>query len=83
MEDVNVEVVVCRKRRKGVDDVDVGVSASYTALRDQLEVVDAIADATTDPIVLLSLKRQVEAIRQHVLALMIAKSRSSLNQTTL
>ena len=54
------EIAVCKKRRKGVNDSDVGTSASFTALQDELDAIDVSA---TDPIVVLNLKRQVKSIR--------------------
>ena len=66
------EIAVCKKRRKGVNDSDVGTSASFTALQDELDAIDVFA---TDPIVVLNLKRLVESIRQRILALMIMNSK--------
>ena len=66
------EIVVCKKRCKGVNDSDVGTSASFTALQDELDTIDVSA---TDPIVVLNLKRKVESIRQRILALMIMNSK--------
>ena len=54
------EIAVCKKRRKGVNDSDVGTSASFTALQDELDAIDVFA---IDPIVVLNLKRQVKSIR--------------------
>uniref|UniRef100_A0A2N9EVB0 Uncharacterized protein n=1 Tax=Fagus sylvatica TaxID=28930 RepID=A0A2N9EVB0_FAGSY len=40
---------LCGKRRKGLKDLDVGASATHTALMDQLSTLDAIAATTNDP----------------------------------
>ncbi|KAE8124936.1 hypothetical protein FH972_019775 [Carpinus fangiana] len=64
------EEVVFGKRRKGDNDTDVGASASYTELVDQLAAIQASMSATTkSPEVLLALKRQLMVIREHVLYL--------------
>jgi hypothetical protein len=65
------DTTLCGKRRKGLKDLDVGASATHTALMDQLSTLDAIAATTNDPQVYCSLVRQVESIRQRVLALVI------------
>ena len=66
------EIAVCKKRRKGVNDSDVGTSVSFTTLQDELDAIDV---SVIDPIVVLNLKRQVESIRQRILALMIMNSK--------
>jgi hypothetical protein len=53
-------------------DEDDGFSATYTALMDQISTLNAIASATTDPQIISHLKRQVHAIRQRLLASIIA-----------
>jgi hypothetical protein len=63
------EEVVFGKRRKGDKDTDVGASASYTELVDQLAAIDATMSATKSPEVLLALQRQLTAIRERILFL--------------
>jgi hypothetical protein len=53
-------------------DEDDGFSATYTALMDRISTLNAIASATTDPQIISPFKHQVHAIRQGLLALIIA-----------
>lgn len=77
------EGVVFGKRRKGDNDTDVGASASYTELVDQLGAIQASMSATKSPEVLLALKRQLMAIRERVLFLInTAPHWSSISSTT-
>ena len=77
------EEVVSGKRRKGDNDTDVGASASYTELVDQLAAIQASMSATKSREVLLSLQRQLTAIRERVLYLInTAPHWSSISSTT-
>ena len=41
---------LCGKRMKGLKDLDVGASATHTALMEQLSTLDAITATTKDPL---------------------------------
>lgn len=59
------------KRRKGLEDGDVGDSVNYTTLLDELERLDEMASTTTDPETFSVLVRQVDLIRQQILGFII------------
>jgi hypothetical protein len=62
--------VAFSKRRKGANDTDVRASATSTELADQLSAIEATLSANQSPEVCLALKRQLEAIRERIVALM-------------